>query len=61
MAYKYIGMDNGVPATEIVVSDSTTSKAIELKIDLAKVTDKGAIASILESIEGYVAVNLPTV
>lgn len=61
MAYKYIGMDNGVPATEIVVSDSTTSKAIELKIDLAKVTDKGVIASVLESIESYVAVNLPVV
>jgi hypothetical protein len=59
MAYKYIGLDPSVAPSEIVVSDSTTSKAIELKIDLAKITDKGVIAGMLETIEGYVAVNLP--
>lgn len=55
MAYKYIGLDNGVPATEIATGNSTTSKAIEISIDTAKVTDKGVIASVIESLEAYIA------
>ena len=59
MAYKYIGLDNGLKASEIVVSDSSTSKAIEISVDLAKVTDKGVIASVIEALEAYIATTLP--
>ena len=59
MAYKYIGLDNGLKASEITVSDSSTSKAVEISIDLAKVTDKGVIASVIETLEAYIATTLP--
>lgn len=37
MAYTYIGKDQGVGIAEVAVGASTTSKAVEISIDSAKI------------------------
>ena len=53
MAYTYIGKDQGAGASEIAVGASTTSKAVEISIDSAKITQGEALAQI-DEIRAYV-------
>ena len=53
MAYTYIGKNQGVGSSEIAVGASTTSKAVEISIDSAKIKQGEALAQI-DLIRAYV-------
>ena len=53
MAYTYIGKNQGVGISEVVVGASTTSKAVEISIDSAKIKQGDALAQI-DQIRAYI-------
>ncbi len=44
MAYTYVGIDASLGEKDISVASSTTSKAVEISVDSAKVTKAQALA-----------------
>lgn len=61
MAYKYIGLDPSVSLSEIVEGSSSTNKAVEIAIDTAKITDKGAISGLIDVLDDYIEANFKPV
>jgi len=53
VAYTYIGKDQGVGIAEVAVGSSTTSKAVEISIDSAKIKQGEALAQI-DQIRAYI-------
>lgn len=61
MAYKYIGVDSSVSLSEIAEGSSSTGKAVEIAIDVAKITDKGQISGLIDVLESWIKVNFKPV
>lgn len=61
MAYKYIGLDPSVSLSEITEGSSSTGKAVEIAIDTAKITDKGAISGLIDVLDDYIEANFKPV
>lgn len=56
MAYVYIGIDPSKGKADITISGSTTSKALEVCVDTAKLVGKSQVRALLDHIEGRLAV-----
>ena len=50
MAKEYYGVDKGLHKEDVVLSSSTTSKGVELVVDLAKVSNKLEVEMAVEAI-----------
>jgi len=57
MASRFYGANVGaMQPTDVTESSSTTSKAVEIQVDLSKTTSRLAVLQALEALTNYIAV-----